>query len=261
MSAVRNAVVGCVLLFGLAVSVHAQSLTDDTADSYVNLEPKSIRSDDVLRDPELKVESRKLGLRRKVEMLQWTREGGEYVKVWRDSHVPDEGFDDRHRNPSMPNLRNAVWLAKDATIDGKPVEASVLMALGQWIDIRPSFSRVPYRWSLRFQPEGDGMTDSDNPLEPEVGDVRLSWAEMFVPTLERQVVLANGVWQLPENLQLDAATRQELIEQRDAASSRLSWNNFLTQLWWQSALALLVFLIGLRLFVNWRHRHKKKGQA
>ena len=244
--------VACLLLAASMIAVAGdaraamQDAADDTVESYTNIEPKTIRTESLLKDPELRVESRKLGLRRTVEMLQWDRQNGEYVKVWSDSPVPDVGFDARHKNPQMPSLRNAVWLAGDATIDGIPVEDSVLMALGQWISIRPSFRRVPYRWSLRFEPDGDGLSDSDNPLEPKVGDVRLTWSEMFVPTLERQVVLANGVWQLPENVQLDEATRTQLIREREASESRVSWNDMLIDLWWKAALTLLVGLVAFR---------------
>lgn len=237
----------CVML-----AISGVAFAQDSADDFTNSDPKVIVTKGILKDPEFRVESRKLGFRRDVEMLQWAREEGEYVKRWRDARMPDEGFDAAHRNPPMPLLRSAVWLSKDATIDGKPVDPSVLMSLGQWIRMRPSFSKVPYRWSRRFEPDGDGMSNSDNPLEPAIGDVRITWSEMFVPTLERQVVYANGLWQLTENLKIDYATREELLRQSHADDARINLNNFLFRVWSWAALALFLGLLTARIYLNHR---------
>lgn len=247
--------IALAMLLWLPPAAQAQDLGED----FTNIEPKVIMASGSLRDPEFRVESRKLGFRRDVEMLQWAREEGQYVKRWSDSALNDEGFDPAHRNPGMPSLKSELWLSREATIDGKPVEPSVLMALGTWIRVRPNFSRVPYRWSRRFEPDGDGMSNSDNPLEPTVGDVRITWSEMFVPTLERQVVFANGIWQLPENLKLDYATREELVKQTERAQARHSLTEFLFRFWGFAAAALVLFLVGLRGVLNFRARRRADG--
>lgn len=254
----RVAAIGLALLFLVTTSVgHAIAEETDTAERLTNAEPKTIQSRQTLRDPEIRVESRKLGLRRQVEMLQWEREGDRYVKVWRDTPVIVDGADAQHRNPPMPKLQNAIWLASDANIDGQRVDPGVLMALGQWIRIRPGFSRVPYRWSRRFQPDGDGLSDSDNPLNPQIGDVRLSWSELFVPTLERQVVLADGKWQLPGTVQLDEATVRSLNRQLQDAQERRSLRDLLSRMWTLAAFSLLMLLIVARVILIRRARNRK----
>ena len=252
----RFAAIGLALLFLMTTSVgHALADETDTAERLTNTEPKTIQSRQTLRDPEIRVESRKLGLRRQVEMLQWERDGDGFVKVWRDA--PVVSGDVQHSNPPMPKLQNAVWLASDANRDGQQVDPGVLMALGQWIRVRPGFSRVPFRWSRRFQPDGDGLSDSDNPLNPQVGDVRMFWSELFVPTLERQVILADGKWQLPGTVQLDEATVRALNRQLQDAQQRRSLRDLLSRMWTLAAFGLLTLLIVARVVLIRRARHNK----
>ena len=240
------------VLLCLSIAMLVAGVASAQDDDFTNSDPKVVVTKGILKDPEFRVESRKLGFRRDVEMLQWTREEGEYVMRWRDARIPDESFDADHRNPPMPLLRSAIWLSDDATIDGKPVDPAVLMSLGQWIRMRPSFSKVPYRWSLRFEPDGDGMSNSDNPLEPAIGDVRITWSEMFVPTLERQVVFANGMWQLTDSLSIDYATREQLLRQSHQDEARITLNNFLFRFWSWAAMTLFATLLIARIYLNYK---------
>ena len=123
--------------------------------------------------------------------------------------------------------------------------------------MRPGFSRVPFRWSRRFQPDGDGLSDSDNPLNPQVGDVRMFWSELFVPTLERQVILADGKWQLPGTVQLDEATVRTLNRQLQDAQQRRSLRDLLSRMWTLAAFGLLTLLIMARVVLIRRARHNK----
>src|SRR5690606_2342036 len=121
----------------------------------------------VLEDAEFGVRTDQFGLDRRVEMFQWFRnQDGSYERVWKPALVDSSAFATGHRNPAEFPLQGQRWWAIDASLDGKPLDLSVLKALGQWEDFRPGFSRLPANLAATFQPEGDGLGSSDNPLDP-----------------------------------------------------------------------------------------------
>lgn len=154
------------------------------------------RSDGRLRDPDFGVESRAFGLERRVEMYQWRRDPQGYAKVWNAAPIDSSTFDPAHRNPSRLPVRNRQWWARSVTLDGRPLPLPTVRLLGQWTPLRPGFSALPERFSRRFQPEGDGLGSSYNPLAPEIGDVRITWHEFVLPPLAGKVQLRDGVWTL-----------------------------------------------------------------
>ena len=149
-----------------------------------------------VRDPEFGVVARHYGLERRVEMLQWRRTTGGYVAAWSELLIDSTGFPERYRNPARFPLQSRRWTATTLTIDGKPVDGSVVRALGQWKMIRPSFSALPANLAATFQPEGDGLGSADNPLQPHVGDLRIHWRELVLPPLDERIALRDGRWQL-----------------------------------------------------------------
>src|SRR5690606_900916 len=108
--------------------------------------------------------------------------------------------------PGVP-LESRRWWAEGAMLDGKPLDLSVLKTLGQWQEFRPAFSRLPANLAATFQPEGNGLASSDNPLQPRIGDLRIRWRELQLPPLAGRVVLVDGAWQVSagaENAALNA---------------------------------------------------------
>jgi hypothetical protein len=81
-------------------------------------------------------------------------------------------------------------------VDGRPVDEDVLKVLGQWRGFRPGFSALPGNLSATFQPEGDGLGSAENPLDPQIGDLRITWHEMTLPPLAGRVALRDAVWVL-----------------------------------------------------------------
>jgi len=152
--------------------------------------------DRTVRDPEFGVRARHLGLERRVAMLQWQRGPGGYAKAWSEALVDSSGFDPGHRNPPAFPLHGRRWLARVVTVDGKPLDPSVLAALGIWRDFRPSFNALPANLAATFQPEGDGLGSADNPLDPQIGDLRIRWRDLDLPPLDDRLVLREGRWQL-----------------------------------------------------------------
>ncbi len=149
-----------------------------------------------LRDAEFGVSTRQFGLQRRVEMLQWRRQGAGYARVWTSEPVDSSGFDARHANPGAFPIETRYWIAPLVTVDGRPVDEDVLKALGQWRGFRPGFSALPGNLSATFQPEGDGLGSAENPLDPQIGDLRITWHEMTLPPLAGRVALRNAVWVL-----------------------------------------------------------------
>ncbi|NUS39905.1 MAG: hypothetical protein HOQ02_12900, partial [Lysobacter sp.] len=176
------ALAGLLLLAG---ALHAQDASDG-----------AVRSDPPLRDVEFGVVARAPGLERRVEMLQWAVTPRGYARVWSDEPIDASHFAPGHANPVDWPLPGRRWLARGVTLDGRPIDPQVIATLGAWQDIRPSFDALPGNMSATFQPEGDGLGSADNPLDPQVGDLRIRWRQLVLPPLQGRVVLRDGRWLL-----------------------------------------------------------------
>jgi MYXO-CTERM domain-containing protein len=152
--------------------------------------------DKSVREAEFGVVARHYGLERLVEMYQWRASGQGYARTWNARPIDSTGFAPGHANPAFP-LQGRRWLAKSISVDGKPLDPEVLAALGQWRDFRPGFSSLPGNLAVTFQPEGDGLGSAENPLDPQIGDLRIRWRELVLPPLQDRIVLRDGRWRLP----------------------------------------------------------------
>jgi uncharacterized membrane protein YecN with MAPEG domain len=150
-------------------------------------------SDEVVRDAEFGVSARHFGLERRVAMYQWRANGPGYEQVWSETPIDSTGYAPGHENPPFP-LRGKRWIARRVMLDGKLLDRSAVEQLGQWRLFRPNFSALPGNLAATFQPEGDGLGTAENPLAPQVGDLRVGWRELVFPPLEGRVLLQDGVW-------------------------------------------------------------------
>lgn len=148
------------------------------------------------RDAEFGVVSRKFGLERRVEMYQWRAAGQGYEKVWSALPISSSGFARGHDNPQDIPLASHRFMPGSVKIDGVPVDPEAIARLGEWRAFRPNFSALPGNLSATFQPEGDGLGSAENPLDPQIGDLRVTWRELELPQLEGKVALQDGVWKL-----------------------------------------------------------------
>lgn len=162
-----------------------------------------------LKDAEFGVASTAFGLERRVEMYQWRPgDDGGYDRVWAAGLIDSDDFDAAHRNPRRLPVRNRSWWVDAATLDGRPLPLDVVRLLGRWQVVRPNFSRLPGRYAARYQPEGDGLSSADNPLAPDIGDVRITWHELVLPPLAGKVELHEDAWRLsPKAAAAPAAAR------------------------------------------------------
>jgi len=152
-------------------------------------------TDVVVRDAEFGVSARHFGLERRVAMLQWQQVGDGYAPVWNEKPIDSREFPPGKTNPGEFPLPGRRWIAP-VTIDGKPVAPEVIDRLGQWRGFRPNFSALPGNLAATFQPEGDGLGSAENPLDPQVGDLRIDWRELTLPPLGGKVELRDGRWVL-----------------------------------------------------------------
>jgi hypothetical protein len=209
--------VACVLLLALCGGVQAQAPAPQGAPV----------SETTLRDSEFGVRTRQFGLQRRVEMYQWRRDGANYVAAWAQQPIDSTGFDAAHANPGAFPVRTRYWIATRVLLDGKPVDEDVLKESGTWRDFRPGFSALPGNLSATFQPEGDGLSSSENPLDPQVGDLRITWHELTLPPLAGKVALQGDTWVPAADIAADAPAAEVAAQASPAAavpqSSRRPW--------------------------------------
>lgn len=187
------------LAFAALLACAGAAWAQDAGDGEPLGEPRPGKS---LSDRDFGVSTRQFGLDRRVEMYQWRRDfavaaqGEGYQRVWNAAPIDSAGFGAGHVNPPRLPLENKRWWSQSATLDGKPLGDEVLRAVGEWRVFRPNFSRLPANLAATFQPEGDGLGSSENPLDPQIGDLRVTWRELRLPPLEGKLVLRDGVWHL-----------------------------------------------------------------
>ena len=153
------------------------------------------RMEGQLRDPDFGVRTDEPGLQRVVEMYQWREHEAGYAAAWSAAPIDSSGFAAGHDNPGFP-IESRQWLPDSVLVDGLPLDESVLRGLGEWREFRPSFSALPGNLAATFQPEGDGLGSAENPLAPEVGDLRVHWRERVLPPLSGLIEARDGVWHL-----------------------------------------------------------------
>ncbi|MEG3193122.1 TMEM43 family protein [Lysobacter sp. D1-1-M9] len=196
-----------------------------------------------LRDPDFGVRTRAFGLDRQVEMYQWRVTGEGYRRVWNGARIDSSGFAPGHDNPALP-IGGQRWWSQDATLDGRPIDQRVLRATGEWHPFRPSFSRLPLNMAATFQPEGDGLGSAENPLDPQVGDLRITWRELRLPPLPGRVELRDGAWHLSPRTAAAALNAAPLPPVADRPEDEWAWVH-----WWPWLLggtAALVVVIAIR---------------
>lgn len=190
MSGARAYALGLVVFAGLACAAGLAHAQDATPDPTVPPQPAA-----TMRDPDFGVVARHFGLEREVEMFQWQRRGEGYQRAWSSQALDSSGFAPGHDNPPLP-LHGHRWITSEVRIDGLPLDPGVLSALGEWTPFRPSFNALPGNLAATFQPQGDGLGTAEDPMDPQVGDLRIHWRELRLPPLGDRIVLDRGHWGL-----------------------------------------------------------------
>ena len=179
-------------------------------------------------------------------MYQWRVGERGYETAWHPALIDSAGFDPAHANPERFPIEKRRWWAEEPMLDGRPLDPAVLRTLGEWRVLHPGFSRLPANLAASFQPEGDGLGSAENPLEPKVGDLRITWRELVLPPLAGRVVLREGTWQLADDPAVPRPAATSLAEPQHAQ-----------RVWPFIGLALLVVAAGVVAVRRWRHHHRK----
>jgi len=225
------------LLLALAGGAHAQEVAQPQGQPASSHPP---------RDTEFGVTARGFGLQRRVEMLQWRRFGPGYRKEWSEQPIDSSGYAQAYRNPGDFPIATRYWIAADTTLDGKNVDDDVLKEFGEWRDFRPGFSALPANLAATFQPEGDGLGTADNPLDPQIGDLRVHWRVLELPPLAGKVALQGGVW-IPASDAVAAGVVAGSDTVADATATKPD-----RRLWWMAVVGVL--LIGGAWWLRCRRR-------
>lgn len=200
-----------------------------------------------LVDPDFKVRTREFGLDRRVEMYQWRFNDKGYERVWHGALIDSAGYDSTHVNPPQLALDNRRWWAESPTLDGKPLDPAVLRSLGEWRVLRPNFSRLPANLAASFQPEGEGLGSAENPLDPQIGDLRVSWRELVLPPLAGKIALRDGVWRLVDDPQAIRPDATITASAKKPDHAQRMWPFFAGGL-----VLIAAIVVAVR---RWRHRH------
>lgn len=175
-----------------------------------------------LEDSDFGVRTRRFGLDRQVEMYQWQATADGFRQVWNPARIDSAGFPSDYANPPLP-ITGDRWWSREATLDGYPIAPGVLQAIGEWRVFRPAFSRLPANLAATFQPEGDGLGSAENPLQPRIGDLRLTWRELHLPPLPGRVELRDGAWQLSPQTEAAAMNAAPLPPAVDVPGDDWAW--------------------------------------
>lgn len=203
------------------------------------------RAEPALRDPEFGVSNDAIGLERRVAMYQWRAAGDGYARVWSTQPIDSSDFAPGHENVGAFPLHGKRWLAEQVMFDGRPVASEAVDSLARWQPMRPDFSALPGNLAATFQPEGDGLGSAINPLDPRIGDLRITWHERVLPPLDGKLELRDGRWQLAPGALAQAANEPVTHQRR-------TW--LFGGAWWWLAGALLLVLLAVAGFVIARKR-------
>jgi hypothetical protein len=160
-----------------------------------------VESTAAVADPIFGVRAKVLGLERGVEMLQWRKVDfpapPHYEQAWTAERIDSSGFDAAHRNPGDLPFNGERWWTAEPKLDGHPVSAGVLTALDAWTPLKPDLTQLPTNLAVSFQPDGDWLSTSQDPADPEVGDVRVHWRVIEHAQAPSGAMLVAGRWELP----------------------------------------------------------------
>jgi hypothetical protein len=147
-----------------------------------------------LEDPEFKVSSPALKLRRKLEFYQWEENkktetkkklgGGEetvttydYSKKWGDKAIDSSNFQhpQGHENP-RPAVNTKEWTADPITVGGFTLSSGLIGQIGNFSSVRgDAAAELPEAISeKKVHREGGGFYLGERPGAPDVGDIRVT---------------------------------------------------------------------------------------
>ena len=165
----------------IAMAVSANVLNADNEGRLVSVQGELL-ADQAPVDAELGlVASDSIVLVREVEMFQWQEnclQGACTQRTaWSQELIDDSGFREQigHRNPQRFPLRSASFEGVGIHLGVFVPDADLLISA---LKLRPRpmvLSELSSNLAASFSISGDGLVSSNNPLQPEVGDLRIRY--------------------------------------------------------------------------------------
>lgn len=272
-AATRLIVLTATIATGLAANAPACALPAAAAAASTanSAEPGAkVVSGSQITDPMFGIRVRAIGLQRRVELRQWQVDAGApggFAQVWSVEHIRTPPADAAHANPAQFPIDGQRWWSSDPRLEGKPVAAEVLTAIALaadagngWTLLKPDSLQLPPNLAATFQSDGDGLSTSQDPAHPQVGDVRVRWSMLTDATAPAGLRLTDGRWQMPEAaLPLSPASASpppETSPRPDAGGTgwMQGWFGGRLGLVWPIGLALLGVLAAVIVGLGWRRR-------
>ncbi|MFK7909722.1 MAG: TMEM43 family protein [Akkermansiaceae bacterium] len=165
----------------------------------------------VREDEQLKVKSEGLVLKRTVEMYQWKEEtstktqkklGGKeektttysYSKHWKEGRADSSKFKQSsgHENPSLP-IQSSSWVASPISVGAFRLPNDLVSSINAYSSLSLGGDlELPAQIAGRdIKKEGDTIYLAENPSNPNVGDVRITYS-VVKPTTVSIVAKQNG---------------------------------------------------------------------
>lgn len=152
-----------------------------------------------IRDTVFGPAARALGLRRTVEMWQWqevrdTEGERSYRPIWAERPIDSRDFagDGSHVNPDMP-FASAQWWSSTALLGGLPVAPDLLAGLDGWQPLPADESLLPENLAVVFRADDGLLISGNDPLAPEIGDLRVRWQLLPAGPVHGEAQLIDGV--------------------------------------------------------------------
>ena len=140
----------------------------------------------LVEDPVFGIAAPALGLWRQVEMYQWREvtvpgQAPRYETAWSESAIDSAAFaaPAGHQNPGALPFQSERWFAPEARLGDRPIgPAGLWQGLEGWQPLSPDPTALPPNLALLFIADGVGLSTSEDPLQPRIGDLRVRWSAL-----------------------------------------------------------------------------------
>jgi hypothetical protein len=211
------------------------------------------RTPDTLSDDLFGISENALKLKRIVELYQWTegtqtetveKFGGgtettttySYQQVWDDDLIDSSSFQDRanHNNPESKPLENQEQVASQVSVGAYTLPNRLVNSISDYqrLDLNSDLlTALPYSQQEQWQVFNNYIYQSDNPSNPQIGDVRV-WYQVLRPDLVSVIAKQKGSSLEPyttkndksiEMIRLGQVSAEEMFEGATQSNRLLTW--------------------------------------
>jgi hypothetical protein len=235
---------------GVVISILPEVLSTNNEGRLVHTSGLAT-TEERLRDREFDIAENALRLRRTAQMYQWTEEeksetrkkvGGSeetvttytYSKEWREELIKSSDFEEQagHINPGEMPYRSLDMTTEEATLGAFRLPVAMVERVDAFEDLPvPADARPPREVRRKGQAYNGGFYVGENPEDPQVGDLRISFsvvrpttisvvAQQDGNTFKPYLTKAGGTLDL---LETGTRTAEEMFTAAHEANKFLTW--------------------------------------